>query len=73
MVESPFATITVRVRAMMKEAGIDEKLKMNLWAECVRTATILDSLLVYNSKDKCKFELFLWKKIRIDSSSSIIW
>ena len=62
MVERAFATITSRVRAMMKEAGIEGKMKTKLWAECVRTATILDGFLVEKSKDNCKYELFYGRK-----------
>ena len=58
MVERGFATITAIVRAMMKEAGSDEEMKTRLWAECVRTATILDGFLVDDAKNKSKYELF---------------
>lgn len=59
MVERGFVTITARVRAMMKEACIEGKLKTKLWAECVWTATVLDELLVDNAKNNCRCEFFL--------------
>ena len=67
MVERGFATITARVRAMMKEAGLDEKMKTKLWAECVRTATILDGFLVDSSKNKSKYELFYGRESELIS------
>ena len=67
MVERAFATITGRVRAMMKEAGVEGQLKTKLWAECVRTATILDGLLVDNAKNKSKHEIFFGRKSELIS------
>ena len=64
VVERAFATITDRVRAMFRSAGIDEKLKFKLWAECVKTATDIDNILVSKKSDRSPHEKF-YKKIHL--------
>jgi hypothetical protein len=45
VVERAFPSILGRVRAMMKQAGFDEKAKGLMWAACVRTATTIECSL----------------------------
>ena len=58
VVERAFATLYGRVRAMFNRAGIYDENRKILWAECAAVATFLDGILVENSKDKCKHEMF---------------
>ena len=46
------------MRAMMKEAGLPENLKYKLWAECAKTATDLDGLLISKKGEKSSYERF---------------
>ena len=58
VVERGFATLTGRLRAMMKQAGLSEELKYKLWAECAKTVTDLDGLLISKKGEKSSFEKF---------------
>jgi len=42
----------------MKEAGLDEKLKYKLWAECAKSVTNLDGLLISKKGKKSSHEFF---------------
>ena len=64
VVERAFATLTGRVRAMMKSAGIVGKLKFKIWAECVKTATDLDGILVESLIQRSRVEQFIGKNPR---------
>ena len=64
VVERAFATLTGRVRAMMRSAGIVGKMKFKIWAECVKTATDLDGILVESPTQKSRVERFIQKKPR---------
>ena len=68
VVERAFATLTGRVRAMMKSAGITGNLKYKIWAECVKTATDLDGILVESASQKSRVEQFIGKKPRFVSN-----
>jgi hypothetical protein len=43
VVERAFATLMGRMRAMMSSAGLSTELRALLWAECARTATMLEN------------------------------
>jgi hypothetical protein len=43
VVERAFATLLGRMRAMMSSAGLTKNLRGLLWAECARTATMLEN------------------------------
>ena len=43
VVERAFPTLMGRVRAMMNQAGFNTKVRKILWAECVRTATMMEN------------------------------
>ena len=43
VVERGFATLIGRVRAMMNNAGFTKEMRAKLWAECARTATMLEN------------------------------
>ena len=47
-VERAFATLYGRVRSMFNAAGLTGTLRQGLWAECARTATYLENILVYD-------------------------
>ena len=52
IVERAFATMYGRVRAMMNYAKFEGELHKKLWAECAKTATDLDGVLI-QEKRKC--------------------
>ena len=58
VVERAFATLTGRMRAMMKAAKLSENLKYKLWAECAKTVTDLDGLLISKKGEKSSYEKF---------------
>ena len=64
VVERAFATLTGRVRAMMKSAGIVGKLRFKIWAECVKTATDLDGILVESPGQKSRVERLIGRRPR---------
>ena len=68
VVERAFATLTGRVRAMMKSAGIVGKLKYKIWAECVKTATDLDGILVDSPSQKSRLERLVGRRPRFLSN-----
>ena len=49
-VQRALATLYGHVRSMFNAAGIDGDLRNGLWAECARTATLLENILVYDEK-----------------------
>lgn len=51
VVERAFPTIMGRARAMMIAAGFSKKMKQQMWAECIGTATVLENATVgFNSE-----------------------
>jgi hypothetical protein len=43
VVERAFPTLLGRVRSMMNQAGFTKEMRANMWAECARTATMLEN------------------------------
>ena len=68
VVERGFATLTGRLRAMMKQAELSEELKYKLWAECAKTATDLDGLLISKKGEKSSFEKFFKDQPKLTSN-----
>ena len=67
VVERAFSTLTGRMRAMMREAGLPEELKYKLWAECVKTVTDLDGLLISKKEEKSSYEKFFKSQQKFSS------
>ncbi len=57
-VERKFATLYGRIRSMMIDAGIKEKLRQKLWAEATNMCVDLDNILVKCRKEKSPYEIF---------------
>ena len=64
VVERAFATLTGRVRAMLKSTGIVGKLRYKIWAECVKTATDLDGILVDSPGQRSRLERLVGRRPR---------
>ena len=61
-VERKFATLYGRVRSMMIEAGIKEKLRQKLWAEAANMSVDLDNILVTKRDEENAYERFYGSK-----------
>lgn len=48
----------------MKTAGISGKMKYKIWAECVKTATDLDGILVESPGQKSRLERLIGRRPR---------
>ena len=60
-IERKFATIYGRVRSMLTAAGIEGKLRKDLWAEAGNTAINLRNVQVQNLNQKTPYEKFSGK------------
>ena len=67
VVERGFATLTGMFRVMMKQTGLSEELKYKLWAECAKTVTDLDGLLISKKGEKGSFEKFFKDQQKFNS------
>ena len=56
IVERAFATMYKRVQAMMNYAKFEGELRKKLWAECAKTATDLDGVLIQDKMNKCNYK-----------------
>ena len=56
LVERTFTTMYGRVQAMMNYAKFEGELRKKLWAECAKTATDLDGVLIPDKKNKCNYK-----------------
>ena len=57
-VERKFATLASKVRATLNEAGLEEELRIGVWAECVATTTLIENILVKEKDRKGPYEKF---------------
>ena len=60
-IERKFATLAGRMRAMMKYAGLPEKMSSILWAECARVAILLDNIMPDEMTNKSPYKKFFGK------------
>jgi len=58
VVERAFPTLWGHVRSMLNAAKLDARMRTKLWAECARTATKLDNIMVKGSDVSSPFEKF---------------
>jgi hypothetical protein len=61
-VKQKFATLYCRVRSMMNHAALPDKMRKGLWAECTRTATLLQNIIVRPTKPVSSFSQFYEKE-----------
>ena len=57
-VERRYATLYGRVRGVLNAANLNKTFRCGLWAECARTATILDNFDCKNKSGKTRHYLF---------------
>ena len=65
VVERKYQTLYNRLRATMNEAGFEDKMRYDLWAECALCVTILENICVNENQDKSPYELFYGNKCKI--------
>jgi hypothetical protein len=61
-VERKFTTLNGCVRATMDSAGLPEKLRKGLWAECAKTMTITETIIVTTNKPVSSYSHFFEKE-----------
>ena len=57
-VERKYAALYGRVRAMLNGARITSEMRKKLWAECARTATACENLIVGGNQTESSYKLF---------------
>mgnify|MGYP002065521692 CR=1 FL=1 len=65
VVERRFVIDRKRAMAMMYAAGFDQHLQQKLWAEAVKTAALLDNLLVTPKRPVCPHEMFYGSPLKL--------
>ena len=63
VVERKIPTLMGRARAMMIQAGLNEKEKREWWCEVISTATKLDNTMVRTDRTKLPYALFFNKDV----------
>jgi hypothetical protein len=61
-VKQKFTTLYGWVRAMMNHAALPDKMQKVFWAECARTATLIQNLIVTPTKPLSSFSQFYEKE-----------
>jgi hypothetical protein len=57
-VERKFPTLYARVRTMLNAAGVPKHIREGVWAEAAKTATVIENLIVTESKPIAAFHQF---------------
>ena len=63
-IERKFASLYGRVRAMLNNARVTSYMRAKLWAECAKTATECENLLISNDESESSYEMFYGEKPR---------
>ena len=72
-VERKFTTLYGRVRTTMDHAGLPEKLRKGLWAECAQTATTIENMIVTPTNPVCLYSQFFEKVHSLRTLSQHLW
>ena len=67
-VERKFQTFYGRIRATLNSAGLKEKLRSGVWAECAMTITFLSNITSIKDRETCPYQLLFGAKPKLPTS-----
>jgi hypothetical protein len=67
-VERKFQTFYGRIRATLNFAGLKDRMRHGVWAECANTVTFLSNIIALKSKDVCPYQLLFGSKPKLPES-----
>jgi hypothetical protein len=67
-VERKFQTLYGRIRATLNCAGLKDRMRHGVWAECANTVTFLSNITALKSKDVCPYQLLFGSKPKLPES-----
>ena len=67
-VERKFQTFYGRIRATLNCAGLKDRVRHGVWAECANTVTFLSNITALKSKDVCPYQLLFGSKPKLPES-----